>query len=81
MIIAGALAFSNIWINAVEPHVLADASIAAVNGKDGDAQYLNVLHQNKYIPEKVGGVVMMVGIISLLWIMCPKKGEKENIVV
>lgn len=79
MIIAGAIAFSNIWINAVEPHVLADASIAAVNGTDGDAQYLNMVQQNKYIPEKVGGVVMMLGVIGLLWGMCPKKGDKETI--
>ena len=81
MVIAGALAFSNIWINAVEPHVMADASIAAVNGKDGDAMTLNMLQANKHIPAKAGGVVMMLGVIMWTWTLCPKKGEGDKTLV
>jgi len=81
MVISGGLLFSNIWTNALEPHVLADASIAAVNGKDGDAMKLNILQTNKHVGAKVGGVVMMIGIIGILWVLCPKKGEGQKTVV
>lgn len=78
IIILGAVLCSEIFTDAIEPVCQADIAIDAVNGGDAEFIQQNIFQHHKDSIRNIGGCIVVLGIISMLYVICPKRHEEKD---
>ena len=78
IIISGAALCSEIFTDVIEPVCQADIAINVVNGGDVEFIQQNIFQHHKDSIRNIGGCIFILGIISMLYIICPKRHEEKD---